>query len=80
MNSENTVKTLFEPKYVEPNNISKHSSPTINKIKPESISTNHAKEYANATSIHGIKYIAEDDRHPVERCNVNHSIQILLYL
>ena len=25
------------------------------------------KEYADAASIHGIKYIAEDGRHPIER-------------
>ena len=67
MNSENTVKKLFEPNYVEPNNVSKNSSLTIHKMKSETVSSNLAKEYANATSIHGIKYIAEDDRHPIER-------------
>ena len=27
----------------------------------------HAKEYAESSSLHGIKYIAEDGRHPFER-------------
>ena len=30
-------------------------------------SSNIAKEYADATSLHGLKYIAEDERHPIER-------------
>ena len=29
--------------------------------------TNQAKEYAETTSIHGIKYISEDGRHSCER-------------
>ena len=28
----------------------------------------HFKEYADGTSLHGIKYIGEDGRHPFERC------------
>ena len=27
----------------------------------------HVKEYAESSSLHGIKYIAEDGRHPFER-------------
>ena len=29
--------------------------------------TKHFKEYAEGTSLHGIKYIGEDGRHPIER-------------
>ena len=33
--------------------------------------TKHFKEYAEGTSLHGIKYIGEDGRHPIERYRIN---------
>ena len=69
MNTDITNKTAFEAEYLEPGKIYKRSSLAGQKMSKVRNCLNPAKEYANATSIHGIKYIAEDDRHPIERCS-----------
>ena len=40
----------------------RHRSPKTSKPYQQ-----HVKEYAESSSLHGIKYIAEDGRHPFER-------------
>ena len=46
--------------------ISRPASYQPTKQKPKSI-LSQTNEYADAASIHGIKYIAEEGRHPIER-------------
>ena len=64
MNTNIETKIPLEAEYISPN---RRSSIIITNKAQEKFSSNHAKEYAEATSIHGIKYIAEDERNLFER-------------
>ena len=57
----------LEANYFGPKVNSRRSSVAIIEKNEEKHSSNIAKEYADATSLHGLKYIAEDERHPIER-------------
>ena len=61
------TKLPLEAKYFGPKVKSRRSSVAILEKHEETHSSNIAKEYADATSLHGLKYIAEDERHPIER-------------
>ena len=40
----------------------------------------HFKEYADGTSLHGIKYIGEDGRHAIERYRTKFSMKNHIYI
>lgn len=61
------TKYPFEAEYFGPKVKSRRSSAAILEKNESRHSSNIAKEYFNATSLHGLKYIAEDERHPIER-------------
>ena len=67
MNTNIQTEMPLEAEYVGPNSVSRRSSIIIKTKPKDKASLNHAKEYAEAASIHGIKYIAEDERSLFER-------------
>ena len=67
MITNTSTKLPLTAEYFGPKVKSRHSSVEILEKNEFKHSSNIAKEYADATSLHGLKYIAEDERHPIER-------------
>ena len=64
--SSNATKMLSPSQHRRSPSISRRQfAPT--KEKSENNISKHVKEYAEASSIHGIKYITEDGRHHFEK-------------
>ena len=66
----NESKMLSHSQHLKANSIPRRHSPTSNE-ENNTDTSNPVKEYAEASSIHGIKYITEEGRHQFERCDCN---------
>ena len=66
----NESKILSNSQHLQAHSIPRRHS-HLSKEQNNTDISNPVKEYAEASSIHGIKYITEEGRHQFERCDCN---------
>ena len=64
--SANESRSLTPSQHLKAHSIPRRQTHPTKEQNDNSLST-HVKEYAEASSIHGLSYITEDGRHPFER-------------